>query len=214
MNKNSSAIGWFNQFTQETNKQQLFGFTNQGATIITTNKELAIELKECAELFACENGQTMPIDLSEIGITLNGNIQLSQNARNVILIKSDEVYPGKEYFDRAKMRFNPTADYLTAIIINNKKGAEFLINSSVDALVDHHIQANCIDVDEQEKFVPRLSMVMSQEDNPGIQLHFQYSHQFKDAAERIKWLVGLAKKKIQSSTDNLSTDDKESVFER
>ena len=211
MNKNSSASKLFGQFTKEVENRQIFGFIISGATVLTTNKELARDLKESAKVFALENGYSTPIDLLELGIDFS-NVNLTQNAKNVLFIKSEECHSGK-YFDSVNKRFNPAITYKTAVIISDKNGADLLVNSLPNTLVLHHIQENDIDISEQNKYVPYLSMVMSQEDSTGIQFHFDRSHQFYDAPDRIKWLIGLANKKLKSN-DVLTMPSEEDVFSK
>jgi len=211
MNKNNSASRLFNQFTKEVGNKPIFGFVSNGATILTTKQELARDLRESTKVFAYENGYSTPIDLLELGIDFS-NASLAQNAKNVIFIKSCECHG--EYFDKINKKFNPAIYYQTAVIISNKNGADLLTNTLPDTLVLRHIQENNVDISEPNKYVPGLSMVMSQEDNPGIQLHFDRSHQFNDASDRIKWLIGLTNKKLQSSTDTLSTSSEKDVLSK
>lgn len=210
MNKNNSASRLFNQFTKKIANRPIFGFVSNGATILTTNQELARDLRESAKVFAYANGYSTPVDLLECGIDFS-NVNLAQNAKNVIFIESCECHG--EYFDRINKKFNPAINYQTAVIISNKNGADLLINTLPDTLVLHHIQENNVDISEPNKYVPHLSMVMSQQDNPGIQLHFDRSHQFNDASDRIKWLIGLTNKKLQSN-DTLSMASEEDVFSK
>jgi len=170
MKRIDSAALIYNQFINNVNGRKLFGFFSKGASVLTTNQELASKLLCSADSLSCRYRDFEPTDISELGFS--AGCELSDVPQNIIHISSPDQ---------------------TALIINNLDGIELLLHSSIDTLIAHHIESNNIDPSQDNKLAPQMTVTMSQQNAPSLTKKFNLSHQFnEDVLDFFAYILVLA----------------------